>query len=71
MSLIIISGGSTSVTTADASDSYIVESSGTLEILGGGLVSGLITLSNGGQVIVNGGTALREKPVSRPVRQAE
>jgi autotransporter passenger strand-loop-strand repeat protein len=59
MSEIIVSGGTTSVTSVDASDTYLVESGGTLAILNGGLVSGLVTVDQGGAVNVSsGGTAL-------------
>jgi autotransporter passenger strand-loop-strand repeat protein len=59
MSEIIVSGGTTSVSTVDASDTYLVEGGGTLDILSGGLVSGLITVAQAGTLIVSsGGTAL-------------
>jgi autotransporter passenger strand-loop-strand repeat protein len=59
MSQIIVSGGTTSVTTVDASNTYLVESGGQLDILNGGLVSGLITVDQCGTLIVSsGGTTL-------------
>ncbi len=41
MSQIIVSGGSTSFISVDDSNTYLVESGGTLYVVGGGLVSGL------------------------------
>jgi fibronectin-binding autotransporter adhesin len=63
MSEIIVSGTTISVTTIDASNTYLVESSGVLEVLNGGLVSGLITVGNpaglrGTLVVSSGGTTL-------------
>jgi hypothetical protein len=55
MSLIIVSGTTSSVTTVDSTNSYVVESGGVLDILNGGVVSGLITVSSGGTAIVSGG----------------
>lgn len=54
MSTTTISGTSTvSISTAtDASSAFIVVSGGTLDVVSGGVVSGLITLSNGGTVSV-------------------
>ena len=56
MSEIIISSGTTSVTTADASNTYLVESAGILDILNGG--TAFSTTINGGQqwVGLNGGS---------------
>jgi hypothetical protein len=48
MSQIVVSSGVTTVSTVDASNTYLVEGSGTLIVLDGGLVSGLITISQGG-----------------------
>lgn len=59
MSQIVVSSGTTSVTTVDASNTFLVEDSGTLEILDGGVVSGLITVVPAGALQVDaGGTAL-------------
>jgi antigen 43 len=59
MSQIIVTGGTTSVTTVDASNTYHVEDGGTLDILYFGLVSGLITVGGDGRLIVSeDGTAL-------------
>ena len=55
MSQIIVSGVTSSVTAVDASNTYLVESGGTLDILNGGLVSGLITVSQGGTLNVYAG----------------
>ena len=58
MTTIIVSSGTTVVSTPTTSE-YIVEGSGTLDILNGGTVSGLITVSSGGSVNVSsGGEAL-------------
>ena len=65
MSEIIVSGVTTSVTTIDATNSYLVESNGELDIVAGGLVSGLVTIGRGGTVFVSsGGTVLRVRPVT-------
>jgi hypothetical protein len=59
VSLIIVSGTTTSITSVDASNTYLVESGGVLDILNGGLVSGLISVVQGGELVVSaGGTAL-------------
>jgi autotransporter passenger strand-loop-strand repeat protein len=63
MSQIIVSSGTTTVSTVDTSNTYLVEGSGTLVILNGGLVSNLIAVgqvgSAGGTLIVSsGGTVL-------------
>src|SRR5580692_6370799 len=56
MPTITISSGTTSVSTAiPNTTAYLVESSGTLDIVSGGIVSGLITISSGGHVIVASG----------------
>ena len=55
---IIVSSGTTDVSTSTTS-AYIVEGSGKLDILNGGAVSGLISVSSGGSVNVSsGGEAL-------------
>jgi autotransporter passenger strand-loop-strand repeat protein len=46
---ITISSGTTTVSNSTGS-SYIVEGSGTLDVVSGGIVSGLITISSGGTV---------------------
>src|SRR5580700_6688154 len=59
MSQIIVSSGTTSVSTIDASNTYFVEGSGTLDILDGGLISSLVTVGQGGvALIASGGTTL-------------
>jgi hypothetical protein len=59
MSQIIVSGGTTSVTTVDSANTYLVESGGVLDVLSGGLVSGLITVDPTGDAVVSlGGTTL-------------
>jgi autotransporter passenger strand-loop-strand repeat protein len=52
---IIVSGSTLSVSTVDTTDTYLVESGGILTILGGGLVSGLVTVAQGGQLRVDSG----------------
>ena len=55
MSTITISSGATKVSSPISNTTgYLVEGSGTLEIVAGGIVSGLITISSGGQVDVEG-----------------
>jgi autotransporter passenger strand-loop-strand repeat protein len=59
MPLITVSGITSDVTTVDSTNTYLVESGGILDILGGGGVSGLITVEQNGEAIVNsGGTVL-------------
>jgi autotransporter passenger strand-loop-strand repeat protein len=59
MSQIIVSGTTSDVTTVDSANTYLVESGGILDILSGGVVSGLITVSQGGELDVSsGGTTL-------------
>jgi len=60
MTTLTISSGTTSVSSAISNTTgYLVEGSGTLDIVGGGIVSGLITISGGGQVdVASGGDAL-------------
>jgi autotransporter passenger strand-loop-strand repeat protein len=58
MSEIIVSSGvTTSVSTLDASNTYLVERAGVLDILNGGLISGLITVDSTLNVS-SGGTTL-------------
>lgn len=45
MSEVIVSAGTTSVTIVDASNTYLVESGGTLDVLNGGLVAALNTFT--------------------------
>jgi len=53
---ITISSGTTSVSSPiPNTTAYVVEDSGTLDILSGGVVSGVITISSGGQVVVSSG----------------
>ena len=54
MTTIIVSSGTTDVSTPTSS-AYIVEHSGTLDIINGGTVSGLVTVSSGGLVNVSSG----------------
>jgi hypothetical protein len=50
MPTITISSRTTSATTAIANTTaYLVEGSGTLDVAGGGTVSGVITISSGGR----------------------
>ena len=59
MSQIVVSSGTTSVSTIDASNTYFVEGSGTLDILDGGLISSLVTVYQGGVMLISsGGTTL-------------
>jgi len=60
MPTITISSGTTSVTSAVATTTgYLVEGSGTLDVSGGGIVSGLITIMNAGIVnVASGGEVL-------------
>ena len=56
MPTITISSGTTTVSTAiPTTTAYIVEGSGTLDVVNGGTVSGLITVSGGGIVYVSSG----------------
>ena len=56
MTQIIVSSGTTFVsTTIPVNSTYIVEGSGTLDIVNGGTVSGLITVSSGGIAILESG----------------
>src|SRR5208283_5044872 len=58
MSEIVVSETNLSVTTVDASNTYLVENDGGLYIYGGGVVSGLITVDFGALFVSSGGTAL-------------
>jgi autotransporter passenger strand-loop-strand repeat protein len=56
---IVVSETTSNVSTVDSSDTYLVESSGVLNILNGGVVSGLVTVDQTGQLNVSsGGTTL-------------
>src|SRR5580700_3948546 len=56
MTTILVSSGTTVVsTTIPSTTAYVVEGSGTLEIASGGTVSGLISVSRGGTVVLESG----------------
>ena len=58
-SQIVISGTTSNISTVDSTHTYLVESSGVLNILSGGVVSGLVTVDSSGQLNVSsGGTTL-------------
>jgi len=60
MSQIVVSETTSNVSTVDSTNTYLVESSGILNILSGGVVSGLITVESNGQLldVSSGGTTL-------------
>jgi len=64
MSQIVISSGGTSVTTADASNTYLVEDTGVLGVFNGGTISGVITVGQGGQLEVGAGGATLSAVIS-------
>ena len=60
-----ISSGTTTISTPVAGDtSYIVEVSGTLDIVNGGIVSELVTISAGGTVNVSSGGEVLSTTIS-------
>lgn len=66
MATVIVSGGTTNVSTqVPATTGYLVERSGTLDVVNGGTISGKVTIGSGGVVNVDTGGETLQTNISR------